>query len=104
MNSGARNWSSAWLALRSVLWTIFASKRFRWLCAVEILWTGPDAVRFNQPDGVARPRVHRPGCRAACRVYLWICPERSGTPITSRGDPAPFAPQRVIWLEDKLPW
>jgi hypothetical protein len=24
--------------------------------------------------------------------------------IASLDDPAPFAPQRVIWLEDKLPW
>jgi hypothetical protein len=24
--------------------------------------------------------------------------------IASLDDPAPFAPQKVIWLEDKLPW
>jgi hypothetical protein len=24
--------------------------------------------------------------------------------IASLDDPTPFAPQRVIWLEDKLPW
>jgi hypothetical protein len=24
--------------------------------------------------------------------------------IASLDDPAPFAPQKAIWLEDKLPW
>jgi len=82
----------------------FASRCFRRLCAVEILRTGSDAVRLDQPDGVARPRVHRPRCRGAFRVHLWICPERSGTPIASLDDPTSFAPQKAIWLEDKLPW
>src|SRR5207247_1990763 len=44
--------------------------RCGWLCAVEILRTGPDPVRLDQSDAVARPRVHRCGCRAACRVHL----------------------------------
>jgi hypothetical protein len=48
----------------------FASRCFRWLCAVEIIRTGPDPVQLDQSDAVARPRVHRCRCRAACRVHL----------------------------------
>jgi hypothetical protein len=45
---------------------------------------------------------------ACCGTHLFIedsnNSETVDVTIASLDDPAPFAPQRVIWLEDKLPW
>jgi len=45
---------------------------------------------------------------ACCGTHLFIedskDSERIDVTIASLDDPAPFAPQKTIWLEDKLPW
>lgn len=45
---------------------------------------------------------------ACCGTHLFIedtkDSETIDVTIASLDDPAPFAPQKVIWLEDKLPW
>jgi hypothetical protein len=45
---------------------------------------------------------------ACCGTHLFFeatkDSETIDVTIASLDDPAPFAPQKVIWLEDKLPW
>ena len=45
---------------------------------------------------------------ACCGTHLFFedakDSEAIDVTIASLDDPAPFAPQKVIWLEDKLPW
>ena len=45
---------------------------------------------------------------ACCGTHLFIedtkDSETIDVTIASLDDPSPFAPQRAIWLEDKLPW
>ena len=45
---------------------------------------------------------------ACCGTHLFIedtkDSETIDVTIASLDDPAPFAPQKAIWLEDKLPW
>jgi len=45
---------------------------------------------------------------ACCGTHLFIedttDSEMVDVTIASLDDPTPFAPQRAIWLEDKLPW
>jgi hypothetical protein len=61
--------------------------------------------------GEARKIAHANRFRsfaACCGTHLFF-EESEGSDtvdvtISSLDDPAPFAPQKVIWLEDKLPW
>src|SRR5919106_6744047 len=45
---------------------------------------------------------------ACCGTHLFFEDSRDSdtidVAIASLDDPAPFAPQKAIWLEDKLPW
>jgi len=45
---------------------------------------------------------------ACCGTHLFFeeakDSETIDVTIASLDDPAPFAPQKTIWLEDKLPW
>jgi hypothetical protein len=45
---------------------------------------------------------------ACCGTHLFIEDTKDSdtidVTIASLDDPAPFAPQKAIWLEDKLPW
>jgi hypothetical protein len=48
------------------------------------------------------------GFAACCGTHLFFEPtsdsEEIDVTIASLDDPAPFAPQKTIWLEDRLPW
>jgi hypothetical protein len=61
--------------------------------------------------GEPRKIVHANRIRsfaACCGTHLFIEDTQDSdtidVTIASLDDPAPFAPQRAIWLEDKLPW
>ncbi|MGB9476519.1 MAG: GFA family protein [Candidatus Udaeobacter sp.] len=61
--------------------------------------------------GEARKIVHanRIRCFAACcgtHLFFEDTDDSKAIDVTigSLDDPTPFAPQKVIWLEDKLPW
>jgi hypothetical protein len=45
---------------------------------------------------------------ACCGTHLFFEPSKDSdvidVTIASLDDPAPFAPAKAIWLEDKLPW
>jgi len=45
---------------------------------------------------------------ACCGTHLFIEDSKDSetidVTIASLDDPAPFAPEKAIWLEDKLPW
>ena len=45
---------------------------------------------------------------ACCGTHLFFEDSKDSNTvdvtIASLDDPAPFAPQKAIWLEDKLPW
>jgi len=45
---------------------------------------------------------------ACCGTHLFFDETKDSdtidVTIASLDDPAPFAPEKVIWLEDKLPW
>jgi hypothetical protein len=61
----------------------------------------------REPQKVARAGRIR-SFAACCGTHLFF--EESSdsktidVTIASLDDPAPFAPQKAIWLEDKLPW
>jgi hypothetical protein len=55
------------------------------------------------------PYANRIRCFAACcGTHLFFEDNKDSemidVTIASLDDPAPFAPQKAIWLEDKLPW
>ena len=61
----------------------------------------------GEPRKIAHANRFR--CFAACcGTHLFFEEARDSdtidVTIASLGDPAPFAPQKAIWLEDKLPW
>jgi hypothetical protein len=61
--------------------------------------------------GEPRKIVHATRIRsfaACCGTHLFIEDSKNSDTIdltiASLDDPVPFAPQKTIWLEDKLPW
>jgi hypothetical protein len=64
-------------------------------------------VTKGEPRKVAH--ANRIRCFAACcGTHLFFEDNKDSdtvdVTIASLDDPAPFAPQKTIWLEDKLPW
>jgi hypothetical protein len=65
------------------------------------------SVTKGEPRKVAH--ANRIRCFAACcGTHLFFEDNKDSdtidVTIASLDDPAPFAPQKAIWLEDKLPW
>jgi hypothetical protein len=64
-------------------------------------------IKRGKPRKIAHANRIR-SFAACCGTHLFIedseDSETVDVTIASLDDPAPFAPQKVIWLEDKLPW
>jgi hypothetical protein len=65
------------------------------------------SVTQGKPRKIAHANRFR-SFAACCGTPLFIedttDSETIDVTIASLDDPAPFAPQKTIWLEDKLPW
>jgi hypothetical protein len=79
--------------------------------APYVTWGSVAREDFVLTKGEPRKIVHATRIRsfaACCGTHLFIeDSENSDTvdvTIASLDDPAPFAPAKAIWLEDKLPW
>jgi hypothetical protein len=66
---------------------------------------------FSVTKGEPRKIAHANRIRsfaACCGTHLFFEDTKDSATIdvtiASLDDPAPFAPQKAIWLEDKLPW
>src|SRR5437870_9459888 len=104
MNSRARGWSSVWLPLRSPLWTILLPGVF----AGYVPWRFFGLVR-TQFDLTSPTGLLGLVCIGLGVAVLSACIfefARSGRARRSRRSTirTSFAPQKAIWLEDKLPW
>jgi len=64
-------------------------------------------VTKGEPRKVAHANRIR-SFAACCGTHLFFEENKNSetidVTISSLDDPAPFAPEKVIWLEDKLPW
>jgi hypothetical protein len=65
------------------------------------------SVTKREPRKIAHANRIR-SFAACCGTHLFIEDTKDSktidVTIASLDDPTPFAPQRAIWLEDKLPW
>jgi len=68
---------------------------------------GDLVVTKGEPRKIAHANRIR-SFAACCGTHLFFEDSKDSdaidVTIASLDDPAPFAPQKAIWLEDKLPW
>ena len=76
-----------------------------------VTWGSVPRKDFALTKGEPRKIVHATRIRsfaACCGTHLFIEDSKNSDTIdltiASLDDPVPFAPQKTIWLEDKLPW
>ena len=84
------------------------AKRRRAVCHLEICVSRKDlVVTRGEPRKIAYANRIR-SFAACCGTHLFFedTKEAEGIDVTiaSLDDPTPFAPQKAIFLEDKLPW
>src|SRR5213075_1419498 len=79
--------------------------------APYVTWGSVPREDLSVTKGEPRKIAHANRIRsfaACCGTHLFFeetnDSETIDVTIASLDDPAPFAPQKVIWLEDKLPW
>src|SRR4029453_12484063 len=79
--------------------------------APYVTWGSVPRADLVVTKGEPRKVAHAgriPSFTACCGTHLFFAPTTASAlfdvTIASLGDPALFAPQKAIWLEDKLPW
>jgi hypothetical protein len=79
--------------------------------APYVTWGSVPREDLVVPRGEPRKIAHANRIRsfaACCGTHLFFEDTKDsdmiGVTIATLDDPTPFAPQKVIWLEDKLPW
>src|SRR5262249_43086753 len=76
-----------------------------------VTWGSVPPPELGFPKGEPRQNSHSNRIRsfaACCGTHLFIEDSKDSeiidVTIASLDDPVPFAPEKAIWLEDKLPW
>ena len=79
--------------------------------ALYVTWGSVPREDLRMTKGEPRKIAHANRIRsfaACCGMHLFFEDNRESgaidVTIASLDDPTPFAPQKAIWLEDKLPW